>query len=1027
MACVKKARFHLRGCRRLATKALFSSPVSADPKPPPSIPDHDLMCLIGSGSYGDVWLARNIMDAWRAVKIVYKDRFRNERPYEREFEGLQRYEPVSRTHDSQVDILHVGRNERAGFFYCVMELADDLELVQDIQPDKYRPKTLRSMLEWRGRISPSECVDIGIALSTALEHLHKHNLVHRDVKPANIIFIHGQPKLADVGLVTHATEMSSMVGTIGFVAPEGPGSIRADIFSLGRVLYEMYTGLSGAQFPNLPSTMMLDERDNVILRELNLITLKACDHDHGKRHASVAELRAELILLQTGHSVRKLRKAEQRAVFFQRLGLVALAGAIITGIAYLAAARSMNEALQARKELRRQLVISRLSEARALEVSDTPGRRFQALEAIREAARVQDAASMEFSRELRDAAVAALTMMDLGEPDKFMPHPAESLSKSQGDSFRTQFSPDLRYAAWVTEDESILIGHSFHQDEVQRIPPAPDDKALKSIRWSPGGEYIAAHYTGELRIWDVREKRTLLVVPLKDSVLPGNPASFSGDGKVVGMPVDGELALFELPSGNLIRRSHPFDIHGVCLNPRQPWVAVKTNSGARLWNYQTGTTVRDVSAINVNAMDWSADGRLLALALRDLRIIVFDTVSGNAVTLSGHPDRVVHLTFSSSGDLLASFTREGTTKLWNPLSGELLASTDRGLGLGFSADAQRLAFWRPNGLGIWPLTAGRNVCQTMVGRIGYDLVEHIAFCPTGRWIMSMSEGPDGIWVWDVEGRKLVHDGQRDSVPRREWLAVAPDGEKLYTLGRYDGLVVWPLVKDPEHPQAAPRIGPARKIPLPEGSSPNDVAWLRADGKKLAFQQRRGQLVIYDLENLDAPPLAFNPETGVGSVALSPDGKHMAVGSRLGGGSFVIDIESLQRIQKLSQLDARVAYSNDGRWLVAHTTTGCDLFNARTFVREATYPRDLAEREPGEIVFSNDSQTLAFFKDRRTVELVDLRTLRPLVSLRVPAGATARSLRFSPDNTLLAVHDKVRLHLYDLPALRRELAALGLDW
>src|SRR5437762_9913039 len=91
----------------------------------PNIPDHELLKKIGGGSYGEVWLARNVLGGYRAVKIIYRQAFDHERPFEREFEGIQKFEPISRVHPSQLDILHVGRNERAGYFYYVMELVDD--------------------------------------------------------------------------------------------------------------------------------------------------------------------------------------------------------------------------------------------------------------------------------------------------------------------------------------------------------------------------------------------------------------------------------------------------------------------------------------------------------------------------------------------------------------------------------------------------------------------------------------------------------------------------------------------------------------------------------------------------------------------------------------------------------------------------------------------------------------------------------------------------------------------------------------
>src|SRR5687767_13066952 len=91
------------------------------------VPDHELLQRIGRGSYGEVWLARNVMGQGRAVKIIRRDAFDSSRPFEREFAAIRRYEPVSRQADGLVNVLHVGRNDGEGVFYYVMELADAVE------------------------------------------------------------------------------------------------------------------------------------------------------------------------------------------------------------------------------------------------------------------------------------------------------------------------------------------------------------------------------------------------------------------------------------------------------------------------------------------------------------------------------------------------------------------------------------------------------------------------------------------------------------------------------------------------------------------------------------------------------------------------------------------------------------------------------------------------------------------------------------------------------------------------------------
>ena len=180
------------------------------------------------------------MGTWRAVKIVRRASFTSSRPYEREFEGIRKFEPVSRAHGSQVDILHVGRDDVAGHFYYVMELADDTHRGQDIEPTSYVPRTLSSELKEHGRLSAQQSVATGLVAAMALEHLHAHQLIHRDIEPA------------DIGLVAEVAEDASFVGTEGYVPVEGPGSKQADIFALGRVLYEISTGFSPRKFPDIP-------------------------------------------------------------------------------------------------------------------------------------------------------------------------------------------------------------------------------------------------------------------------------------------------------------------------------------------------------------------------------------------------------------------------------------------------------------------------------------------------------------------------------------------------------------------------------------------------------------------------------------------------------------------------------------------------------------------------------------------------------------------------------------------------------
>src|SRR5437867_3826636 len=79
------------------------SPLHEISNTPPPIPDHELLRRIGVGSYGEVWLARTALGEFRAVKIVHRKTFDHEKPYEREFNGLKKFEPISHARESQID------------------------------------------------------------------------------------------------------------------------------------------------------------------------------------------------------------------------------------------------------------------------------------------------------------------------------------------------------------------------------------------------------------------------------------------------------------------------------------------------------------------------------------------------------------------------------------------------------------------------------------------------------------------------------------------------------------------------------------------------------------------------------------------------------------------------------------------------------------------------------------------------------------------------------------------------------------
>ncbi|MFT5882210.1 MAG: serine/threonine protein kinase [Crocinitomicaceae bacterium] len=302
--------------------------MTTNPRLEVHIPDHEVLRKIGGGAYGEVWLARGVTGAWRAVKVVWREDFDDERGFEREFDGILQYEPLSRDHPGLVNILHVGRSKEGQdiFYYYVMELGDDAEKGVEINAVEYEARTLRSdLVTADGALLDLDfCLNVAVRLSEALSYLHQRGLAHRDVKPSNVIFVGGKVKLADIGLVA-PRDQRTFVGTEGFVPPEGPGSAQADLYSLGKVLYEMMTGKDRLQFPELPDELPSGDKRKVWL-EMNRIICDICEPKQSKRTITTAEELSQTVQrLQQGKRLRKIRVASlvKLTLFLLMIGLVA--------------------------------------------------------------------------------------------------------------------------------------------------------------------------------------------------------------------------------------------------------------------------------------------------------------------------------------------------------------------------------------------------------------------------------------------------------------------------------------------------------------------------------------------------------------------------------------------------------------------------------------------------------------------------------------------------------------------------------
>ena len=207
-----------------------------------------LLRKCGTGAYGEVWLAEDPVGARVALKII-----RGGAVSERELNGLRNYKDCN--HPNLLRIRHVEIAD--GEIRYTMDAADDLNR----GVGEYKPDTLANRLNKYGRMDGKEAAAMLDGLLAGLEELHRRGLVHRDIKPDNILWVNGRPTLADVGLVA-ADGKGSLVGTPGFMSPKlmsgkGPADASDDFYALGKVLYCALTGLPVGEYPSIPASMTI--------------------------------------------------------------------------------------------------------------------------------------------------------------------------------------------------------------------------------------------------------------------------------------------------------------------------------------------------------------------------------------------------------------------------------------------------------------------------------------------------------------------------------------------------------------------------------------------------------------------------------------------------------------------------------------------------------------------------------------------------------------------------------------------------
>lgn len=269
---------------------------------------YEIIKSIGEGGMANVYLANDtILDREVAVKVLRGDLSTDEkfiRRFQREALSVSNL-----SHPNIVEVYDVG--EEDGQYYIVMEYIEG--------------KTLKQLLNKRGALTLPEVIDIMTQLTDGLSHAHEAYIIHRDIKPQNIMIEdNGTVKITDFGIAmavnaTQFTQTNSVMGTVHYLPPEqanGKGAtVKSDIYSLGILMYELLTGSVPFKGDNaveialkhmkekLPS---IRKQNPLIPQSVENIVIKACAKNPRNRYDTVKEMHDDIVSAMERENEKKI-------------------------------------------------------------------------------------------------------------------------------------------------------------------------------------------------------------------------------------------------------------------------------------------------------------------------------------------------------------------------------------------------------------------------------------------------------------------------------------------------------------------------------------------------------------------------------------------------------------------------------------------------------------------------------------------------------------------------------------------------
>ena len=853
-----------------------------------------------------------------------------------------------------------------------------------------------------------QAVQIVRDLAEALAYAHEQGIVHRDVKPANVMIDRkGMAHLMDFGLAHRResgeklTQDGAVLGTPAYMAPERITEAAAqphptsDQYSLGVLLYELLTG--HPPFAGPPEVVLFSALEKAperpshfrpnLPRDLETICLKTLSKRPQDRYATCADLAEDLRRWQEGRPIqaRRLGHLERLARWTRRNRLVAglsfcVAFLLILGTTFsttfaFRANQREQDALAASSEAKHQQNLALQANKRTVQERDLARRRLYA-------------SDMQLAQ--RDWEIGAVGMTE---------------ERLQQHDFKPN-EPDLRGFEWYYWHARLQSGHvtfKGHNNSVNSVSFSPDGKCIASgsndntvkvwdvesgnevltlrghsygitsVSFSPDGKRIASgSYDKTVKIWDAETGQETLILQGHSGII--DSVSFSPDGKRIAIAIGSKgVQLLDAETGQETANlwGHSNDIACVSFSPDSKRLASASHdSTVKVWNAETGQEMMTLRGHKANAfsVSFSPDGKRIASGSYDNTVKIWDVESGNEVlTLRGHRESVHCVSFSPDGKHIVSGSSDKTVKIWDAEKGqEALALTKYTHAyncVSFSPDGELIKFSEnrdeyDHTVEIFDTEKG----QEIVRLSGLSSsIEDVVFNHNGTHIACMCSRDRSIKLWNLESRQQTRNlkGYTQYFDGSVGLAFSPDG-KRFASGSDDKTVkIWDVESGNEMLTLRGHREPVRCVSF----SP--------DGKRIISGSWDKTVKIWDVETGNEVLTLRGHSDGITSVSFSPDGKHIVSGSS-DKTVKLWDAETSNEVLTLRghrESVRSVSFSPDGK----HIVSGSDdktvkLWDAETGQETLTlkgHSKGIAS-----VSFSPDGKRIASGSDDGTVLLWD---------------------------------------------------------